>query len=345
MVDRRAADDRRVVRPWTDDEPDFRIVVDEVRRLVRRGLKRKLIVLFVTLAALGVMLGRQATRARTYPARVVLSATEGVHVEGGPVYSNEDLKSYIGSAVLIDSQLIPVLKKHKFQTKLLESSPQKAIESFREDLEIDVSKNEFGGQKNEAIARSALITLEIWLPDPDQGLGLLRELGELVIARDMSERKARMTITRNATTDKLTAAQVEQDRLQRELTMANLEMEGAEPGRFAELRVKAATLERSIVDSRLRMQEAEEAKRAVSVLEARHDTIRWDFVDLGSAALKVDERIAMIKTAIVGFLLLLPLILIGVGAFDRTVWDDRDVGYMGIVALGTVKTVRTRMSS
>jgi uncharacterized protein involved in exopolysaccharide biosynthesis len=72
---------------WEDREPDFQAVMQETNRLFSRAKRRKLLVLVLTLVCTLGAAFREYRRQRTYPATVVLSATEGEAVMDGSTTS------------------------------------------------------------------------------------------------------------------------------------------------------------------------------------------------------------------------------------------------------------------
>jgi hypothetical protein len=341
-------DEGAPVRDWALDEPGFYEVVDELRRLLRRGSERKGLVALLTILVLGAVVARQATNVRRYPAHVVLGVTENPRIEEGPVQTSNELKAYVAYAVFTDAALTRVLKKNHYREQKLDQNPRLVLESFREDVEVDVSKNEFAAPRTPGVTRSALVSIELWLPDPEQAISIVRDLGDLVVARDEENNAERLRIERGLATDALSLARTDMDRLWRDRVSASHEIEDAGPLRTAELKVKLDDLDRALVGAKMRLDDAEKARRKLDFAEAASEgsvSLRWDRVDWGNAALKVDERIAVVEVAIAGLLVLFPLMMLGVGAFNPTVYDDRDVRWLGLRALGVVRTNRPLDSS
>jgi hypothetical protein len=331
------------IRDWSDEEPGFLEVIDEARRLVRRGLRRKKLVALLTFLFLAALVARQSTNVRRYPARVVLGVTENPHIEEGTVQTSTELKAYVLYAVFTDSALISVLKKNHYREATLDKNPRLVLDGFREDVDVDVSKNEFAAPRTPETTRSALVSIELWLADPEQAISIVRDLGSLVVARDEENNAARLKIQRGSATDTLSLAQTDMDRLSRTRLQAAKEIETAGPMRTAELKVTLDNTDLALVGAKTRLDDAEKARRKLDFAEAASEgsvSLRWDRVDWGTQAIKVDERFAVSEIAVMGFLVLLPLMLLGVGAFNPTVYDDRDVRWLGLTALGVVRTSR-----
>ncbi len=341
-------DERDETRDWLLDEPDLVEVVDVLMRLIRRGQKRRWLAFAITFVLLTGLVARQATNIRRYPAKVVLGVTENPRIEEGTVQTSNELKSYVTYAVFTDTAILAVLKKNHFREAAIEKTPRIVLESFREDCEVDVSKNEFAAPRLPGDTRSALVSIELWLPNPEQAISIVRDLSDLVVARDEQNNAERVKIERALATETFSLAGTNLDRLWRERLKAAHEIETADVFRTAELKVKLDNLDRALVGAKARVDDAERARRKLDFAAAASQgsvALRWDHVDRGSAAIKVDERFAISEVAVIGFLVLLPLMLLGVGAFNPTVYDDRDVRWLGLTALGVVKTTAVPLPS
>ncbi|MFO0617538.1 MAG: hypothetical protein U0414_33395 [Polyangiaceae bacterium] len=326
---------------WTESEPGFRELVDEIRRLVRRGRKKWWLAVLLTLLATGAIVARQARSQRRYPARVVLGVTENASSEESPVHSSVELKNYVFYAVFTDSALMKVIEKYHYDDKLLAKQPRLVLEDFRDTVEVDVAKNEFAAPRMPGETRSAIVSVELWLPDPEQAIQITRELGDLVIQRDEQNQHERLKLERNIASNGVAIVQNEIDRMERELASANQELEDADPNRRAELTVTIDNLTRSLLPARTRLDAALRKRRDLDEIGAageRSMALKWDRVDWGVAALRVNERMSLAEVGIGSLLVMFPLLLLGVGAFNRRVYDDRDVEWLGHTALGVIQT-------
>jgi hypothetical protein len=327
---------------WLDDEPGFRDMVDELRRLGRRGLKKAWIAIVLTLLIGGAIVAKQSRNVRRYPARVVLSVTENASSEESPVHTSAELKNYVFYAVFTDSALMKIIEKDHFDDRGLKKNPRLVLEDFRDAVEVDVAKNEFAAPRYmPGETRAALVSVELWLPDPEQAIQITRELGDLVVQRDEENQHERLKLERITASDAVSIVQNEIDRMQRELSAANVEMDDADPARHAQLTVRADDLVRSLLAAKGRLETALKRRRQLDDIGASSETsvaLKWDRVDWGVAALKVNERVSLAEVAIGSLIVLFPLLLLGVGAFNRTIYDDRDVRWLGLTALGVIRT-------
>lgn len=334
------------MRRWEDREPDLFGVVDEVGRLFRRAKRRKVLVVVITLTLVALVGVREFQKQRLYPATVVLSATESETAEIGNQNTNGRLQDYVWYAVFTDKTLLALMEKHNYRPDLLKKNPRLALESFREDLSVEVYKNEFVRERYGGEApRSARIAVSIAVNDPDKALALARDLGDLVVERDAQIRRERYEMEQRVRADAVSFAEAELSRLQRDLERVTAIYPSASPARRNELRVEAAGLERAIVGVEARLKEARNAKRRLE-LESSSDKVslalRYERVDWGAAKHKVDQTFVLVRAILLTLLGLFPVVAMGVGAFDRRIYDDRDVARMGFKALGLMRKAAMR---
>ncbi len=334
------------MRRWEDREPDLFGVVDEIGRLFRRAKRRKLLVVSLTVVLVGLFGLREYRKQRLYPATVVLSATESDTAEVGNANTNERLQDYVWYAVFTDPVLLAVMEKHNYRPDLLKKNPRLALESFREDLSVEVYKNEFVRERYGGEApRSARIAISMSMNDPDKALVLTRDLGDLVIERDAQIRRERYEMEQRVRGEAVSFAETELARLQRDWERIIAVYPGASPARKGELRVEAAGVERTIVAVEARLKDAMNAKRRLE-LESSSDkmslALRYERVDWGAAKHKIDQTFVLVRAIILALLGLFPVVAMGVGAFDRRIYDERDVARMGFKPLGLMRKAAMR---
>ncbi len=333
---------------WEEREPDLRGVFDEIGRLFRRARRRKLLVVLVTLALVALVGVREGRKQRTYPGRVVLTATEGERAVDGAAHTNAKLADYVWYAVLTDRSILPLMQKYEFRPDLFaKKNDRMAYDAFRDDLDVDIYKNEFAQPRFPGgPPRSARIAISMRMQDPDVALALARDLGEIVIKRDAENRRERIDVEQKLATDTASLADTDLGRLQRGLAQARSDLEVALPEERGALFVKVEDLERAVIRAQAEQRDAEARKHALES-EKRADkeslTLRFEFADLGAPERRIDPWLSLARTLALTFLGLLPLVAMGVGAFDRRVYDDRDVARAGLKAWGVVR--RTKVTS
>ncbi len=331
------------MKRWEDDELDALGMIDEIKRLIDRAYRRKLLVLFIALCGAALLGVREHRRQRTYPATVVLSATEGEHAENGVAHQNANLTDYVFYAVFTDRALSELMEKHGHRPDLKDKNPRLRLDQFRDLIDISVYKNEFTVPRYAGSPpRAANIGIEFRYQDPDQALQIARELGDLVITRDAENRRERLESDLHTATESLSVANGEVNRMTRELAMARADFDAA-VGRLGTERVRLESAEKGLVEALTRQKQALDEKNRV---ESRKNAdkqsleLRFDRVDWGAPKIAVLKPVAIAKVAIPTFFLLLPLAALAVGAFDRRVYDERDLPRLGLRSLGYVRRAR-----
>ena len=193
--------------------------------------------------------------------------------------------------------------------------------------------------------RSARIAISMSMNDPDKALVLTRDLGDLVIERDAQIRRERYEMEQRVRGEAVSFAETELARLQRDWERIIAVYPGASPDRKGELRVEAAGVERTIVAVEARLKDAMNAKRRLE-LESSSDkmslALRYERVDWGAAKHKIDQTFVLVRAIILALLGLFPVVAMGVGAFDRRIYDERDVARMGFKPLGLMRKAAMR---
>lgn len=327
-------------RSWSAVEPGFREFVGEASRLFRRARRRPWLVLAITLLLVGLLAARQARKDRYYPGSVLLAATEGRDAEAGVAHASAKLQDYVYYAVLTDSVLLEIMREYGYRPDLIDVNPRLALDNFRDDLDVDVYKNEFLQPRMGGVPRSARFAIEIRAPDPDQAIAIARALGDRVIARDAENRKERLSVELGLASEILGYARADVDRTEREHAQAVLLLEETVGRDAAPLRVRVQKLEAALIAARARLDQAQATYKQLrnsSAADAESLTLRYERVDWGAPKLKVDERKAMLRLVLVAFFGLLPLVAMGVGAFDPRLYEPGDVRRLGLRPLGVVR--------
>lgn len=329
---------------WEDRELDLRGVIEETRRLFRRASKRKALVAAVTLLLTVGIVVRESRKQRTYPARVVLSATEGEDVMNGAAHTNGKLIDYLWYAVFTDRQLLQMAKKHDYRPDLQAKNERMVLDAFRDDLDIDIYKNEFTEPRyNGEPPRSARIAISMRMPDPKEAVDMTRDLGDLVIARDAENRRERFEAQSHMARQTATMASDELSRGQRDLATAREKLESVDPSQRGPIYVEIADLERQVQRAQVEQKDADVARRKlVGMQNADKEslTLRFDRIDWGAPQVAINPWLALTQTFLLSLFGLLPVVAMGVGAFDGRVYDDGDVKRTGLVPLGVVRRMK-----
>jgi hypothetical protein len=173
---------------WISDEPRAALVA---RRLLARALRRRALVLGVSAIAAGSWVALRAARPPSYEATLFYRLAEGdlTDPKNAP-RPPRAIRQYISSVALSRSQLEGIMKKYGVSRARLAHDPVAAIDDFRDDIRIEVSRNYFLYDRQPGDApRSALVAVSFSGPDAERTRAILREIGD-AIARDQADQRS-----------------------------------------------------------------------------------------------------------------------------------------------------------
>jgi hypothetical protein len=332
-------------RTWIDAERRETSIPDELARLRRRAIARPFRTLFVALAVAGSTVAVRAQKQRAQHARVVLRVTEEDLDAATAPRLKHNLRDYVLTAAFTNARLIALMQKYDLYTRRLAADPAGALESIREDIEVEVYRNYFIEERTgDDPGRSARIAISFTAKDASVALEVARRLGDIVVEQETAERQQAAREALEDATKAVQAAEGDLLLMRETLTRKEVELVLATGTRAAALRIEAEALikQREELDTRLR--QAEQAKVALALradIEGGRLGLKFEVVDAGQTQRsRFSYRVELAATGIFAFFLILPLAIIAVGAFDSRVYDVDDVRRLGIVALGHIPSFR-----
>jgi hypothetical protein len=332
-------------RRWEDTEPGFRETLGEIARLFRRARKRPWVVVLLTIVLTALLVVRSARRETSYGATVKLLVTESEQEaeseeiqSGSRIYSNDKLREFIANAAFTDGKVLEVLKQNDFRTRDIENNPRLVLQSFREDVEIDVYRNHFVEAPMGA-PRTANIAIGFRMNDPDKALAIVRDLGDLVVERDAAYRRDAYEAARAVAGHELQLIKQRIDEIDAEKAeaivgrdMQRLRIEKGEyKYRIHQLDQELLALSYALNAARDRYEEVKMMDNAGSM------GLRFDRIDWGAAEMRVNKKLAVARFGLIVLVLSWPFVAMAVGGFDRRVYDAGDVRRLGLRAFGTVR--------
>ncbi|MBE7478444.1 MAG: hypothetical protein HS104_00410 [Polyangiaceae bacterium] len=175
---------------WTDQEPGLRDLGAFARALLLAGRERPLVSLLTSLLFALVVVAAIALLRPDHAPRFVLRVVEPNADPTTLPRARRQLAEYVREGILTSEALLGVMERHDVYPTLRRSNPPAAIESFREDIDIEVHQNYFLEERTVADApRSARLVLSFRAKEPALALAVTRELGRLVVEREQNARK------------------------------------------------------------------------------------------------------------------------------------------------------------
>jgi len=320
---------------WIDSEPDLKTgPIRELRRLGRRALARPVATLGTTLLLALCVVAWRVHRPQTYPARVLLRVTEdNIDPTVQPPLQRQ-LRQYVSEVVFSSLHLWKVLKTLE---------PGRNLDAARQDLQVEVYRNEFIAEREpDQPPRSARIAIGYRATDPQVAVEVVRRLGQLVVDEETRVRSEQVEALHQQYVQAAQEAQSSLDECRGQLSATEraLAAPGLEPAQQARLQVERAQLVRRAEALQWRLHEADQRKNVVDLranLEAQRLGLRFEVVDLTPPArVTLARRLDLGVIGLVAFVMLLPLVVIAVGALDDRIYDLEDVRRLGLEPAGRV---------
>lgn len=303
---------------WIGEERPLTDVFRQTLRLFRAGLRAPLWFGLGTLCLAGVLGASTVLYTRSFSPRVVLRVVEADRDPTSMPALKRQLGDYVREGVFTSEPLLDLIRRYHLYPKLA-AYPQRAVEAFRRDLDVEVYQNYFLEQRaqNEA-PRSARVAVSYRSGDRDTALAVTRDLGALVVIRMTAEREAQAK--RASESAKAGADMLERALLDR---LANIAQKQQEVGRNTTpdpaTQVELVSLLGSVPALQLEVDAAEKRAATLDVganLEARGIGLRFDIAEDADAPVFDRRSRLRLFTVAASFVLGLPLVLLTIGAFN-----------------------------
>lgn len=304
---------------WFDEEPRPSATIAKVgRRLFQRGIATWRIWLAVALVGSG---GYALYKVNTPPAfevTVVLRVSEGQVSQQGVNLGRGKLRAYVNDLSFTATNLLKLMSAHPQVFKRAATDPIFAVESFRENMTVEISENDFVEERgSDDPPRSARMVISYKGPDPELTWQITQELAQLVIGATMAGQRAALEADLQAATAEVTRTAA---------VVNDLEHQQQPIGPNAPL----AQARQRLLGAQ---QRADDASIALRALGQQH-VLRFEIVDKGRVLPRPDPVQVGIKTFLVTALLALLAGWMLAGAFDPRVLDETDVTDLWLPVLG-----------
>jgi hypothetical protein len=307
-----------MTRTWFDDEPPLSTAVAQAGRLLLAGLRRKSAFFLVGAVYAAALVAGVLWTKSSYAPEYVLRVVEADRDPTGVPRPRRQLAEYVRKAVFTSEPLLDVIRRHDLYPGLARRNPRAALESFREDIDVDVRQNYFVEERSVGAApRSALLFVSYHNADPGLAVSVTHELGELVVTRERAT--LRKEATQAADLAKEQAAEARQALALRRSAVAGLRAElDREVTARPERRLVYIGLLGSLPALELEQDERERREASLALgaaLEQRG--VGTVFQVVNDALLPADPGTTRGRTVLAGtaFVFGLPLLAMTVGAF------------------------------
>ena len=316
-----AAKPKPVPPDWFEQEPRPSTTIAKLgKRLFRRGRASWGLWALVALAGAGGLTLYKLKRPGQFEVTVVLRVSEGQVSDPGTGLGRRTVRAFVNDLAFTSPRLIGVMSKHPRAFPRVESDPVFAVQSFRENMNVEIADNDFVEDRRQGDPpRSVRLVITLKGADPELTWQVAQELSALVAGSTMAGQRAALeSELQGATEESHRAAEAVSEVEERTTTVAGVPNPALESARR---RLLAA------------QQRAQDATIGLRALGEQH-VLKFEVVDPG----RVPPRPNRVQMAIQTFMITLLLALLAgwllSGAFDPRVLDEADVADLGMPLLG-----------
>jgi len=319
---------------WISDEPRLAYVT---RLVIARALRRPVLVLVVTLLVTGAFVASRLLRPPVFEATLHYRIVEGElsdprHTPRAP----SDIRDYIRKLGMSRDRVEQILKDHPSLGPTQVGSREQAVERFREDVEVDVSRNYFildWAQGDEP--RSARLAISLRARDGAEALGVLREIGGTVVQDQAEYRRAHVEGSRVRIEAQLQEARARVGAIQQRLGRLQREIpgDGRSHPRIAALQGELRAATGHLVE----LEHLAEGAKLSAAAERQDLGLSFELFD--ESVVPYGIRITPLKLAALGsiaFGITLLITLLFVGSFDDRVYSPADLAFQGLPVFGAL---------
>jgi hypothetical protein len=306
---------------WLDDETT---ILDGMRQgvtLLLRGLKRPLTTLAVALGLAAAVAAATLLPRHGYAPKLLLRVTEADRDPTSMPQPARKLREYVLQALLTSDHLIPLIGQYGLYPSLAHKNMRAALDSFREDIDIDVYQNYFVEQRVVGSEpRTARVAVSYRSKDPETAVAVTRDLGSLIVERERAMRTAESDRAEASVTAELFAVrEAISERTHTIATMqASMQSEKApDPVHQVELvgiMGSLAALERREVE----VQKREAALSLNAAMEKRGIGLSFEIADDAEVPSSAHRKDVAYLSIIASFVFGLPLIAMAIGSLRLT---------------------------
>jgi hypothetical protein len=178
-------------RSWLDDEASISDGLRQAGRLFLCGLRRPLVTFGLTVALAALVGAFLLVPRHGYAPKLLLRVIEADRDPTSMPQPKRKLREYVRQALLTSDRLVPLIQRYGLYPSLARKNMRAALDSFREDIDVDVYQNYFVEQRAVGSEpRSARVAVSYRAKDPETAVTVTRALGKLIVERERAMRTA-----------------------------------------------------------------------------------------------------------------------------------------------------------
>ncbi|HVW30325.1 MAG TPA: hypothetical protein VHC69_33435 [Polyangiaceae bacterium] len=303
-------------RTWLDSEST---VLDAVRQglaLLVAGLSRPVVTLALGLLFVGAVAAVTLVPRHGYAPRLRLRVIEADRDPTSMPQPKRKLREYVQEALLTSDHLIPLIQRYGLYPSLARKNMRAALDSFREDIDVDVYQNYFVEQRAVGSQpRTARLSVSYRSKDPEIAVAVTREIGKLIVERERAMRSAESERAEAAASSELLAVrEAIADKTRAIATMQTKMQSETAPDPMRQVQLVGLMGSLSALERRETEAEKREAQLALgAALEERGIGLSFEIADDAEAP-TAQHDVAYLSIG-ASFLFGLPLVAMAVGSF------------------------------
>jgi hypothetical protein len=326
---------------WVADEERFGVVA---RRVYARALRRPWTPLVLALAAAAALVAVRAVKPPVYEAAVHFRLDEGA--VGDANYAPRpprDVRDHVAALALSRESLASLLRAHHVSERRLEKDPVTAIDDFRENVDVIVTRNYFlfDREANDE-PRTAYVTVTLQGADPEKTRAIMHDLGQRILGAQRAQRVDRLSEAREVFQEELARAQARTRALQAELEQLRRRTDRGEAALGASARIHALEAEAlEAIDREVALERRVEGVAFTREAEDRQLSMTLTLFDEGLRTVAAPVGpLALAARGVLAFALALLLAAAVTGAFEDRVYAAEDLALRRVSVLAVIPRFR-----
>lgn len=328
---------------WLVDEPHFGTVV---RHVIARARHRPFRIVIIAAILAGALVANRLRKPPIYQSTLYFHLLEGeITTSQAVARPPPDIRHYITTVVLTSARLIELMQKYGMSRQLLKINPQAAVAFLRDDIGIDVSRNYFTFERSPGDPpREATVTISFGGPNREVVEKLVLEIRDLIISDQTIQRANRLAMAREHVRLEQRNVQTEIDSLSAQMAGLREEAQRGESASEAALHARTRTV---FANLNPLLQHREALERRLIELQYATDV---EGEGLGLSLELFDKELEVfapplsagkiVWLGLTQFSIMLILVTILVGAFDRRIYGAVDLKSRGLPVFGALPRFR-----
>ena len=275
-----------------------------------------------------------------------MRATEGVLVDEESPLATQGLANYLYSVALSKDRLLPIIEEHNLYPSRKTFGDQYAIDELRNFLDVEIGSNHFARDRDEGDPqRSVGITVHFSDFDPNLAFNVAQDLGNMLV---QAEVERRINHARKISAIASSTVALVQEKLEKQtaaLASAEVAIDKSTGDPTAALALAEARIakKRLLVDLKEttmlldQVTATEAATDLTRAAEGANQALQFEIVDVRRPT--IIPGTSPVVYAIIGlfvFVILLPIVAIGIAALDTRLHHIEDVMRLGMPVVGHV---------